>query len=110
MRRRRASKREILPDPKFGSVMVSRFINILMWDGKKSLAQRIFYRALDTVAQRIKNEDPLEVFKGNNLIALAILGAFKVFDEDLIRIIENEEVEDETKNRERNRKKEFRKR
>ena len=63
MRRRRASKREILPDPKFGSVMVSRFINILMWDGKKSLAQRIFYRALDTVAQRIKNEDPLEVFK-----------------------------------------------
>ncbi len=63
MRRRRAAKREAMPDPKFGSVMVSKFVNILMWDGKKSTAQRIFYRALDYVAQRIKNEDPLEVFK-----------------------------------------------
>ena len=40
-------------------------------------------------------QDPLEVFKGDNLIALAILGAFEVYDEDLIRIIENEEVEDD---------------
>ncbi|NOZ64687.1 MAG: 30S ribosomal protein S7 [Caldiserica bacterium] len=63
MRRRRATKRETMPDPKFGSVMVSKFVNILMWDGKKSTAQKIFYRALDYVAQRIKNEDPLEVFK-----------------------------------------------
>ncbi len=63
MRRRRAPKREILPDPKFKSVLVAKFINKLMWDGKKSKAQKIFYNALDIIAQRIKNEDPLEVFK-----------------------------------------------
>ncbi|MCD6521451.1 30S ribosomal protein S7 [Candidatus Calescamantes bacterium] len=63
MRRRRAPKREILPDPKFGSTLVAKFINKLMWDGKKSKAQKIFYEALDIISQRIKNEDPLEVFK-----------------------------------------------
>lgn len=63
MRRRRASKTEILPDPKFRSVMVGKFINRLMWDGKKSNAYRIFYSALDFISQKIKNEDPLEVFR-----------------------------------------------
>ena len=63
MRRRRAPKREILPDPKFGSTLVAKFINKLMWDGKKSKAQKIFYEALDIISRRIKNEDPLEVFK-----------------------------------------------
>jgi len=52
-----------LPDPKFGSVLAQKFINKLMWDGKKSKAQKIFYEALDIISKRIKNEDPFEVFK-----------------------------------------------
>ncbi len=61
-RRREAEKREVLPDPKYKSVLVSKFINNLMWDGKKSTAQRIFYEALEIIAQRTKQE-PLEVFQ-----------------------------------------------
>ncbi len=52
-----------MPDPKFGSVLAQKFINKLMWDGKKSKAQKIFYEALDIISKRIKNEDPFEVFK-----------------------------------------------
>ena len=61
MRKRRAPKREIPPDPVYGSVRVQKFINKLMWDGKKSLAERIFYNAMDEIAKRTK-KNPLEVF------------------------------------------------
>ncbi len=60
-RRREVPKRVILPDPKFHSVPVSKFVNILMRDGKKSTAERIFYGAMDIVEQKMK-KDPLEVF------------------------------------------------
>jgi len=60
-RRSRAPKREILPDPKFGDKTLSKFINILMLDGKKSVAEKTIYGALDRVAERTKNE-PLEMF------------------------------------------------
>ena len=50
------------PDPRFGSKLVSRFINCLMMDGKKTTAQKVFYGALDLVTQKIPGEDPLEVF------------------------------------------------
>ena len=50
------------PDPKHNSLLVSRFINCLMVDGKKSTAQRIFYGALDLVGQRIKDQQPIDVF------------------------------------------------
>ena len=50
------------PDPKFGSMLVSKFINSLMLDGKKSTAQKIFYDALDIVMQKIPDESPEEVF------------------------------------------------
>ena len=52
--------REILPDPKFGSEMITRFINMVMTSGKKSVAERILYGALDKVAERGK-DDPLEI-------------------------------------------------
>lgn len=62
MRRRRAPEREIPPDPKYGSKVVAKFINNLMWDGKKSLAQKIFYQAMDLIAEKTK-KDPMEVFE-----------------------------------------------
>lgn len=62
MRRRRAPKRTIPPDPKFGQVLVQKFINVIMECGKKSLAERIVYNAFDLAGQKIGKE-PLEVFK-----------------------------------------------
>ncbi len=62
MRRRRAPERKVQPDPIYNSELVSRFINNLMWDGKKSLAQKIFYRAMEIVGERT-NENPLHVFQ-----------------------------------------------
>lgn len=61
-RRKRAEKRVILPDPKFNDRLVTKFVNSLMMDGKKSLAERVFYGAMDSIEERLK-EDPLKVFK-----------------------------------------------
>jgi small subunit ribosomal protein S7 len=60
-RRRRPEKREILPDPKFGDITLSKFMNSVMLDGKKSVAEGIVYGALDTIEARAKR-DPLQVF------------------------------------------------
>ena len=62
-RRREVPKREILPDPKFGDQTLAKFVNILMVDGKKSIAEKIIYGALDLIKER-GNEDSLEVFNG----------------------------------------------
>jgi len=67
-RRREVPKREVLPDPKFGSQDLSKFVNVLMSSGKKSVAERILYGALDQVAQK-SGKDPIEVF--NQAIANA---------------------------------------
>ena len=62
-RRHRAEKREVLPDPKFGDIVLSRFMNVLMYDGKKSTAEGIVYAAMDTLKRRAgANADPLRVF------------------------------------------------
>jgi small subunit ribosomal protein S7 len=61
-RRRKAQKRQILPDPKYKDLIVAKFINGLMDSGKKSTAEKIFYAAMDLVESRAKKE-PLEVFK-----------------------------------------------
>ncbi|MCK4940516.1 30S ribosomal protein S7 [candidate division WOR-3 bacterium] len=61
-RRRRATVRKVQPDPKFNSVLVSKFVSNLMWDGKKSVAQRIFYGALERIEKETK-EDGLAVFE-----------------------------------------------
>ena len=62
MRRRSAPKREILPDPKFGDLVLAKFVNILMLDGKKSVAEKIVYDALDTIESK-GNAEPIETFK-----------------------------------------------
>ena len=62
MRRRRADKREVTPDPKFNNKLVSRFMNIVMQDGKKWNAEKIVYGALDIVTQKTQKPDPIEVF------------------------------------------------
>jgi small subunit ribosomal protein S7 len=61
-RRKRAEKREIKPDPKYNDYEVAKFVNKIMWDGKKSLAYKIFYTAMDIIKEKTK-EDPLSVFK-----------------------------------------------
>ena len=59
-RRREVSKREILPDPKFGNTQITKFVNMIMQSGKKSTAESIMYNALDTIGERSK-DDSLEV-------------------------------------------------
>jgi len=55
-------RREVLPDPLYGSTLVTKFVNQMMWDGKKSISQQIFYRALKIVESK-GNDDPLKLFK-----------------------------------------------
>ncbi len=57
-----ASRKQLKPDPKFGSLLAAKFINCLMWEGKKSVAQNVFYDALDVIKERIPGEEPIEVF------------------------------------------------
>ncbi|MFZ8847423.1 MAG: 30S ribosomal protein S7 [Candidatus Hydrothermia bacterium] len=61
MRRRRAPERIIAPDPKYNSVLVSKFINNLMWDGKKETARKIFYKSLELI-QKKTGEDGYQIF------------------------------------------------
>ena len=61
-RRRVAAKREILPDPKFGSQTLAKFVNMVMVDGKKAVAERILYGALDTVTSK-RGSDPMETLE-----------------------------------------------
>ena len=58
-----ASSQQLKPDPNLNSKLAAKFINCLMWDGKKSTAQRAFYDALDIVTEKIKDASPLEVFE-----------------------------------------------
>ena len=60
-RRHRAEKREVLPDAKFGDTVLTKFMNNLMYDGKKSAAERIVYGAMDRVEEKLK-KPPVEVF------------------------------------------------
>jgi small subunit ribosomal protein S7 len=58
-----ASAKQLAPDPRYDSKLVSKFINCLMWDGKKSIIQKVFYDAMDEIGNRIKDAEPLEVFE-----------------------------------------------
>ena len=62
-RRREVPKRQILPDPLYHSQLVSKFVNVLMKDGKKSVAERILYDALNTIKERTGEEDPVAAFQ-----------------------------------------------
>ena len=57
-----ASKKTLRPDPKFGSVLASKFTNCLMWDGKKSVAENVFYDALELIREKVKDAEPIDVF------------------------------------------------
>ena len=61
-RRRRPESREILPDPLYGSQLAEKFVNNMMWDGKKAVSQKIFYEAMDKIKDR-SGDDPLKLFK-----------------------------------------------
>jgi small subunit ribosomal protein S7 len=61
-RRRRVDTKEILPDPVYNSTLAEKFINSMMWDGKKTVSQGIFYGAMDTIRERT-GDDPLKLFK-----------------------------------------------
>src|SRR5215470_13161823 len=61
-RRRVAARREVLPDPVYNSTMVTKFVNSMMWGGKKSVAEGIFYGAMEQIRGK-SQEDPLKVFK-----------------------------------------------
>ena len=65
MRKRQAKKRPLLPDPKFNDQLVTRFVNMIMWDGKKSVAFKIFYDAMDIVEERNQDQEKtaLELWK-----------------------------------------------
>lgn len=58
-----AATTQLAPDPRFNSKLVSKFINCFMWDGKKAVMERVFYDAMDIVAEKIKDAEPLEVFE-----------------------------------------------
>ena len=61
-RRHRAEKREIIPDAKYGDIVLTKFMNSVMYDGKKSVAEQIVYGALDVIESKLKT-DPIPVFK-----------------------------------------------
>jgi small subunit ribosomal protein S7 len=64
-----ASATTLRPDPRYGNKLAAKFINCLMWEGKKTVAERIFYGALEVVARRVKDTSPIEVFEAaiNNI-------------------------------------------
>jgi len=62
-RRRRAERREVLPDAKFSDIQITRFMNVLMYDGKKSVAERTVYGALEKIQRLAKGANALEIFK-----------------------------------------------
>jgi len=57
------SEEQLMPDPRFNSKLVSKFVNCLMYEGKKSVASRTFYAAMDIISKKIKDASPLEVFE-----------------------------------------------
>lgn len=63
MRRRRAQRREIIPDPKYRDLLIAKFINMVMRKGKRSVSEKIVYGALDAISKQTGNKDSLDIFK-----------------------------------------------
>ena len=57
-----ASRKQLVPDPRYGSILAAKFVNCLMYDGKKSVAQNVFYDALEVIRGKITDAEPIEVF------------------------------------------------
>ena len=83
MRRRRPEKTTILPDPTFNDIVVAQFINYLMKECKKSKDEKIFYGSLDNIANQLKTDNPIDIFKK----ALANVNTNFIFHEDLSKIL-----------------------
>lgn len=62
-RKGRVSKRVVMPDPKYGNILIAKFVNNLMWDGKKNVARKIFYEVLEVLREKSGGEDPLKIFE-----------------------------------------------
>ena len=79
-RKRKAPVRKVYPDPKFHSEIVSKFINSIMYDGKRSTAEKILYDALEKIKSK-NNEDPLKIFNGSSLSLDLIFSkaSYKIF-------------------------------
>ena len=80
MRRRRAEKRKVLPDPKYKNVLISKFINIIMERGKRSIAERIMYEAMDLATQKVEDTNAVVIVEKslNNVRPLLQLKARRV--------------------------------
>jgi small subunit ribosomal protein S7 len=63
MKKFTASSQQLKPDSKYNSKLVSKFVNCMMWDGKKSVAHRVFYDAMNIISKRVKDAEPVEVFE-----------------------------------------------
>jgi len=63
MRRRRPERRQILPDPLYNDKSVAKFVNYIMEEGKKGIAEKIFYGSLDIISDQLKTDNPIDVFK-----------------------------------------------
>jgi small subunit ribosomal protein S7 len=57
-----ASRKSLVPDPVYGSILASKFVNCMMWSGKKSSVSRVFYGALDILGEKVKDAEPIDVF------------------------------------------------
>ena len=57
-----SSKTQLKPDPRYGSILAGKFINCLLWDGKKTVAQQVFYGALEDLRKRVPDKEPIDVF------------------------------------------------
>ncbi len=65
-KKRKILQRELAPDFGYNSTLVTKFINCMMWDGKRSIAQRIFYKALERIKEKLPDKEPIEVFNHND--------------------------------------------
>ena len=78
--RKKTPKHKVAPDPKFGSVQISKFINYIMQDGKKSTAQKVVYKAFEIISEKTKS-DPIEVFETDiKKYAIISLGTYNQFE------------------------------
>lgn len=91
-RRRVVAKREIIPDPKFGSELLAKFINTLMVDGKKSIAEKVIYGALEVVEKRLKSQPKKESDDDGSEGGSRQLTALEFFEAALEKVKPNVEV------------------
>ena len=91
-RRRVAAKREILADPKYGSELLAKFINVLMVSGKKSIAEKVIYGALQVLSERVKNRPEQKDDEGSDGAAGGVSNAIEIFEQAIDNVKPTVEV------------------